>query len=41
LPQYELYSRLTPDGSSFRPSHTTDIIRPSAVKVTRPNAFPP
>jgi hypothetical protein len=30
-----------PAGSSGPPSHTTDIIRPSAVKVTRPTAFPP
>src|SRR5580704_1274743 len=28
-------------GSSVRPSHTTDIMRPSAVKVRRPRALPP
>jgi hypothetical protein len=25
----------------LRPSHTTDIMRRSAVKVTRPRALPP
>ena len=31
-----------PEGRQLFPaSHTTDIIRPSAVKVARPNAFPP
>jgi hypothetical protein len=28
-------------GSSVRSSHTTDIMRPSAVKVRRPRALPP
>jgi Rieske [2Fe-2S] domain len=35
-----LYSRPTSAGSSVPPSHTTDIMRPSAVKVRRPRALP-